>query len=49
MAARLDVFDEMQHTFDLSAGHAPEADDAIRRLAAWVRPNLGLAPAARAV
>jgi epsilon-lactone hydrolase len=38
---RLDVFPEMQHTFQMMAGRAPEADDAIRRLAAWVRPKLG--------
>jgi acetyl esterase/lipase len=41
--ARLDVFPEMQHDFQISAGHAPEADDAIRKLAEWVRPKLGLA------
>ena len=40
---RLDVFPEMQHVFQYSAGHAPEADDAIRELAEWVRPKLGLA------
>ena len=40
---RLDVFPEMQHAFHLSAGHAPKADDAIRKLAEWVRPKLGLA------
>jgi epsilon-lactone hydrolase len=48
---RLDVFPEQQHTFQMAAGRAPEADDAIRRLAEWVRPKLGLvagAPAARA-
>lgn len=39
---RLDVFPEMQHTFQMMAGRAPEADDAIARLAAWVRPLLGL-------
>jgi epsilon-lactone hydrolase len=39
---RLDVFPEQQHTFQMMAGRAPEADDAIRRLAAWVRPKLGL-------
>jgi acetyl esterase/lipase len=38
----LDVFPEMQHVFHFAAGHAPEADDAIRRLALWVRPKLGL-------
>jgi acetyl esterase/lipase len=36
---RLDVFPEQQHTFQMAAGRAPEADDAIRRLAEWVRPN----------
>jgi acetyl esterase/lipase len=39
---RLDVFPEQQHTFQMMAGRAPEADDAIRRLAEWVRPKLGL-------
>jgi epsilon-lactone hydrolase len=43
---RLDVFPEQQHTFHMSAGHAPEADDAIRRLAEWARPKLGLAATA---
>ena len=40
---RLDVFPEMQHVFQMSAGNMPEADEAIRRLADWVRPRLGLA------
>ncbi|TPM34265.1 alpha/beta hydrolase [Mesorhizobium sp. B2-3-4] len=40
---RLDVFDGMLHSFQMMAGRAPEADDAVRRLAAWVRPRLGLA------
>jgi acetyl esterase/lipase len=39
---RLDVFDGMLHSFQMMAGRAPEADDAIGRLAAWVRPRLGL-------
>lgn len=39
---RLDVVPEMQHVFHFSAGHAPEADEAIRKLAEWVRPRLGL-------
>ncbi|MFI0480527.1 alpha/beta hydrolase [Actinomadura sp. 9N215] len=39
---RLDVFPDMQHTFQMAAGRAPEADDAIRRMAEWVRPILGL-------
>jgi monoterpene epsilon-lactone hydrolase len=37
----LDVFPEQQHTFQMMAGRAPEADDAIRRLAEWVEPRLG--------
>jgi monoterpene epsilon-lactone hydrolase len=40
---RLDVFPEMQHVFQMAAGTMPEADEAIARLAAWVRPLLGLA------
>ena len=40
---RVDVFPEMQHTFQMAAGRAPEADDAIGRMAGWVRPLLGLA------
>jgi len=39
---RLEVFPEMQHVFHFAAGHAPEADHAIRKLADWVRPKLGL-------
>ena len=39
---RLDVFPEQLHTFQIAAGRAPEADDALDRLAAWVRPKLGL-------
>lgn len=39
---RLDVFPQMQHTFQMAAGRAPEADEAIARLAAWVKPKLGL-------
>lgn len=41
VAVRLDVFPEQQHTFQMAAGNAPEADDAINRLAQWVRPRLG--------
>ena len=40
--ARLDVFDGPLHTFQMAAGRAPVADEAIGRLAAWVRPKLGL-------
>jgi monoterpene epsilon-lactone hydrolase len=39
---RLDVFAGQLHTFQMAAGRTPEADDAIRRLAAWTRPKLGL-------
>jgi acetyl esterase/lipase len=39
---RLDVFPGEQHTFQMAAGRSPDADDAIRRLADWVRPHLGL-------
>jgi len=39
---RLDVFPEMQHVFQMAAGSMPEADEAIARLADWVRPRLGL-------
>jgi epsilon-lactone hydrolase len=42
--ARLDVFPDMQHTFQMAAGRAPEADDAIQRMAAWVRPVLNKVP-----
>jgi epsilon-lactone hydrolase len=41
--AKVDVFADLQHTFQFSAGRAPEADDAIDRLAGWARPKLGLA------
>jgi monoterpene epsilon-lactone hydrolase len=40
--ARLDVFDGQLHTFQMAAGRAPVADEAIGRMAAWVRPHLGL-------
>lgn len=39
---RLDVFPELQHTFHFSVGRAPEANDAVSRLAKWVRPKLDL-------
>jgi len=38
----LDVYPGMLHTFQMAAGRAPEADDAIRKMAAWLRPRLGL-------
>jgi epsilon-lactone hydrolase len=39
---RLDIFPGMLHTFQMAAGRAPEADDAISQMASWVRPRLGL-------
>jgi acetyl esterase/lipase len=39
---RLDVFPEMQHVFQLWAGNVPEADDAVARIGAWLRPRLDL-------
>lgn len=38
----LDVFADQQHTFQMMAGRAPEADEALARLSEWVRPHLGL-------
>lgn len=46
---KLDVFAGQQHTFQIAAGRAPEADDAIQRLAEWVRPRLGLDGRARSI
>ena len=40
---RLDVFEEMQHVFQFLAGTAPEADEAVQRMADWLRPRIGLA------
>jgi epsilon-lactone hydrolase len=39
---RVDLFDGQQHTFQIGAGRSPAADEAIRRLADWARPKLGL-------
>jgi acetyl esterase/lipase len=38
----LDVFPEMQHVFQMAAGNMPEADDAVARIGAYLRPRLGL-------
>lgn len=38
----LEIVPEMQHVFQFLAGTAPEGDAAVRRLADWVRPKLGL-------
>ncbi|TXL72958.1 alpha/beta hydrolase [Vineibacter terrae] len=42
VAVTLETEPHMQHVYHFLAGAAPEADDAIERLAAWVRPKLGL-------
>ncbi|WP_245432633.1 alpha/beta hydrolase [Rhizobium sp. WW_1] len=42
LEVRLDVFPGMLHSFQMMAGRAPEADEAIERFAQWVRPKLGL-------
>ena len=39
---RLDIVPGMLHTFQMMAGRAAEADEAIRRFADWVRPKLDL-------
>jgi epsilon-lactone hydrolase len=38
---RLDEFPGQQHSFQMAVGLAPEADDAVARLAAWTRDILG--------
>jgi epsilon-lactone hydrolase len=38
--ARLDVFDGRLHTFQMAAGRSPTADEAIDRLATWLRPHV---------
>ncbi len=38
----LEVFPEMQHVFQMCAGNMPEADEAIAKIGAWLRPRLGL-------
>jgi acetyl esterase/lipase len=40
---RVEAFPGQLHTFQMAAGYSPESDDAIQKLAAWVRPMLGLA------
>ena len=37
---QLDEFPDQQHSFQMAAGLAPEADDAINRLADWAGPKL---------
>lgn len=38
----LEEFPDQQHSFQMAAGLAPEADEAVERLAAWARTKLGL-------
>ncbi len=42
LKAELEIFPEMQHVFHMLAGNAPEADDAIAKIAKWLRPKLGI-------
>jgi epsilon-lactone hydrolase len=42
-AIRVDVFAGQQHTFQMAAGRSPVADDAVARIAAWLRNHLGVA------
>ncbi len=39
---KVDVYPEMQHVFHFLVGRAPEADEAVAKMAAWVKPRLGL-------
>ena len=39
---QIDEFPDQQHSFQMAAGLAPEADDAINRFAAWARPRLAV-------
>lgn len=38
----LQIFPEMQHVFHFMAGRAPEADDAVAKMAKFLKPKLGL-------
>jgi acetyl esterase/lipase len=40
---QVEVFPGQLHTFQMAAGYSPVSDDAIRKLAEWVRPKLGFA------
>jgi monoterpene epsilon-lactone hydrolase len=39
---QIDVFPEMQHVFQMAVGNMPEADDAVARIGAYLRPRLDL-------
>ena len=38
----IDIYPEMQHTFQMAVGRAPEATEAVDKYVAWVKPKLGL-------
>lgn len=38
--ATLELFSDQQHTFQMMAGRAPEADEAIEKMARWVRTKV---------
>jgi acetyl esterase/lipase len=42
VSTRLEIYPDQLHTFQMMAGRAPEADQAIQDLANWVRPILHL-------
>jgi monoterpene epsilon-lactone hydrolase len=42
-AVRVDVFAGQQHTFQMAAGRSPVADEAVARIAAWLRDRLEVA------
>ena len=41
VSSSLDIFPEQQHSFQMVAGRAPEADDAVSRFASWAGQLLG--------
>ncbi|HAD09765.1 MAG TPA: alpha/beta hydrolase [Porticoccaceae bacterium] len=42
VVTELQIFPEMQHVFQFMAGNAPEADDAINKIAEFMKPHLGM-------
>jgi len=39
---RVDIYQGMQHTFQMAVGRAPESNDAVARYVEWIKPKLGL-------
>jgi acetyl esterase/lipase len=39
---KVEIFEGQEHTWLMGAGRSPAADEAISKLAGWVRPRLGL-------